>query len=130
MLFFTPKNSEVKLSILSKLSLKNRAVVGLITIIAVAFGYLAIGSLKQELIPSVEIPSAAIVTSYPGASPEVVDEQVSQIIESAVVGLENLESTTATSTTGLSVIRISFAFGTTTAEANERLNNALSTIEG
>ena len=128
-MFHTPKNSEVKLYILSKLSLKNRAVVGLITIIAVAFGYLAIGSLKQELIPSVEIPSAAIVTSYPGASPEVVDEQVSQIIESAVIGLENLETTTATSTTGLSVIRISFAFGTTTAEANERLNNALSTIE-
>ena len=128
-MFHTPKNSEVKLYILSKLSLKNRAVVGLITIIAVAFGYLAIGSLKQELIPSVEIPSAAIVTSYPGASPEVVDEQVSQIIESAVIGLENLETTTATSTTGLSVLRISFAFGTTTAEANERLNNALSTIE-
>ena len=117
------------MSILSKLSLKNRAVVGLITIIAVAFGYLAIGSLKQELIPSVEIPSAAIVTSYPGASPEVVDEQVSQIIESAVVGLEDLETTTATSTSGLSVIRISFAFGTTTAEATERLNSALATIE-
>ena len=117
------------MSILSKLSLKNRAVVGLITIIAVAFGYLAIGSLKQELIPSVEIPSAAIVTSYPGASPEVVDEQVSQIIESAVVGLEDLETTTATSTSGLSVIRISFAFGTTTAEATERLNSALAAIE-
>ena len=117
------------MSILSKLSLKNRAVVGLITIIAVAFGYLAIGSLKQELIPSVEIPSAAIVTSYPGASPEVVDEQVSQVIESAVIGLENLESTTATSTTGLSVVRISFAFGTTTAEVNERLTTAVASLE-
>ena len=117
------------MSILSKLSLKNRAVVGLITIIAVAFGYLAVGSLKQELIPSVEIPSAAIVTTFPGASPEVVDEQVSQIVEKAVIGLEDLESTTATSTTGLSVIRISFAFGTTTEQANERLTNAIASIE-
>ena len=117
------------MSILAKLSLKNRAVVGLLTIIAVAFGYLAVGGLKQELIPSVEIPSAAIVTSYPGASPEVVDAQVSQIIESAVIGLQDLESTTATSTTGLSVIRISFAFGTTTEQANERLAAALRTVE-
>ncbi|MEY4995205.1 MAG: hypothetical protein RLZ65_1054 [Actinomycetota bacterium] len=117
------------MSILAKLSLKNRAVVGLITLIAVAFGYLSVGALKQELIPSVEIPSAAVVTSYPGASPEVVDEQVSQPLETAISGLEDLETTTATSTTGLSVIRVSFAFGTTTEQAKERLANAISSVQ-
>ncbi len=115
--------------ILSKLSLKNRAVVALITVIVAAFGFLSVGSLKQELIPSIEIPSAAIVTSYPGASPEVVDAQVSSVIENAVIGLEGLESTTATSTTGLSVLRVSFQFGTTTETAIERLNSAISAIE-
>ena len=116
--------------LLSKLSLANRVVVALVTVIIAAFGVLSLGSLKQELIPSIEIPSAAIVTSYAGASPEVVDKQVSVPIENAVLGLENLESTTVTSTTGLSVIRVSFAFGTTTAQATERLNNALSKVQG
>ena len=116
--------------ILSKLSLANRAVVALITVIIAAFGFLSLGSLKQELIPSIEIPSAAIVTSYAGASPEVVDEQVSVPIENAVLGLENMESTTVTSTTGLSVIRVSFAYGTTTAQATERLSNAISRVQG
>ena len=116
--------------LLSKLSLANRAVVALVTVIIAAFGVLSLGSLKQELIPSIEIPSAAIVTSYAGASPEVVDKQVSVPIENAILGLENLESTTVTSTTGLSVIRVSFAFGTTTAQANERLNNAISKVQG
>lgn len=116
--------------LLSKLSLANRAVVALVTVIIAAFGVLSLGSLKQELIPSIEIPSAAIVTSYAGASPEVVDEQVSVPIENAILSLENLESTTVTSTTGLSVIRVSFAFGTTTAQANERLNNAISKVQG
>ena len=116
--------------LLSKLSLANRTVVALVTVIIAAFGVLSLGSLKQELIPSIEIPSAAIVTSYAGASPEVVDKQVSVPIENAVLGLENLESTTVTSTTGLSVIRVSFAFGTTTAQATERLNNALSKVQG
>jgi HAE1 family hydrophobic/amphiphilic exporter-1 len=118
------------LFILSKLSLANRAVVALITVIIAAFGFLSLGSLKQELIPSIEIPSAAIVTSYAGASPEVVDEQVSVPIENAVLGLENMESTTVTSTTGLSVIRVSFEYGTTTAQATERLNNAISKVQG
>ncbi len=117
------------MSIISKLSLANRAVVALITVIVAVFGLLSVGSLKQELIPSIEIPSAAIVTSYPGASPEVVDQQVSVVIENAVLGLEGLESTTVTSSTGLSVLRVSFEFGTTTSDATERLNNAISTIE-
>ncbi|MFM1957985.1 MAG: hypothetical protein RI929_348 [Actinomycetota bacterium] len=115
--------------VLSKLSLANRAVVALITVIIAAFGFLSLGSLKQELIPSIEIPSAAIVTSYAGASPEVVDDQVSVPIENAVLGLENLESTTVTSTTGLSVIRVSFEYGTTAAQATERLNNAISKVQ-
>lgn len=115
--------------ILSKLSLANRAVVALITVIVAAFGFLSVGSLKQELIPSIEIPSAAIVTSYPGASPEVVDAQVSAVIENAVIGLTDLESTTATSTTGLSVLRVSFKFGTTTETAIERLNSAIAAVE-
>jgi HAE1 family hydrophobic/amphiphilic exporter-1 len=113
------------LSILSKLSLKNRSVVALITVIVAAFGFLSVGGLKQELIPSIEIPSAAIVTSYPGASPEVVDSQVSTPLEQIVLGLEGIESTTVTSTTGLSVLRVSFEYGTTTEAVSERLSTAL-----
>jgi len=118
------------LYILSKLSLKNRAVAALITVIVAAFGYISVGALKQELIPSIEIPAAAVVTSYPGASPEVVDSQVSGAIEQAVSGLQGVESTTVTSTTGLSVLRVSFTFGTTTEEATQRLNDAISGISG
>ncbi len=116
--------------ILSKLSLKNRSVVALVTLIVAAFGFISVGGLKQELIPSIEIPSAAIVTSYPGASPEVVDSQVSSVIEQSVIGLEGVESTSVTSTTGLSVLRVSFAFGTTSETATEKLNSVLSDLEG
>ncbi|MFZ9744020.1 MAG: efflux RND transporter permease subunit [Aquiluna sp.] len=116
--------------ILSKLSLKNRSVVALVTLIVAAFGFISVGGLKQELIPSIEIPSAAIVTSYPGASPEVVDSQVSSVIEQSVIGLEGVESTSVTSTTGLSVLRVSFAFGTTSETATEKLNSVLSDLDG
>ena len=113
------------MSLISKLSLKNRSVVALITVIVAAFGFISVGGLKQELIPSIEIPSAAIVTSYPGASPEVVDSQVSTPLEQIVLGLEGIESTTVTSTTGLSVLRVSFEYGTTTEGVSERLSTAL-----
>ena len=113
---------------IATLSLANRIVVALLTAIVAVFGFLSVTSLKQELIPSIEIPSAAIVTAYPGASPEVVDEKVSTPLESAILGLDRLETTTVTSSNGLSVIRVAFEFGTSTADATEQLNNAVSSI--
>ena len=63
------------MSNLAVLSLKNRALIALITIVAAVFGGLALTSLKQELIPSIELPSSSVVTAYPGASPEVVEQR-------------------------------------------------------
>jgi hydrophobic/amphiphilic exporter-1 (mainly G- bacteria), HAE1 family len=116
------------LSGLTKLSLRNRIVVALLTAIIALWGVISVGGLKQELIPSIEIPSAAVVTTYPGASPEVVDEQVSRGLENAISTLEGIESTRVTSSAGLSVIRVSFVFGTSTEQVAERLNNAVTSV--
>lgn len=114
---------------LSKLSLANRSVVALITAILALFGFVSVGSLKQELFPSLEFPQAAIVTSYPGASPEVVDSQVSKVIESAVSTLEGVTTTSSTSQSSLSTVRVTFEFGTTTAKVTELLNNAVDSVK-
>ena len=82
---------------LSKVSLANRSVVALMTVILAVFGFVAVGQLKQELFPSLEFPQAAIVTSYPGASPEVMDSQVSRVIEGAVESLDGVTTTSSTS---------------------------------
>lgn len=113
---------------LTKLSLRNRIVVALLTAIIALWGVISVGGLKQELIPSIEIPSAAVVTTYPGASPEVVDEQVSRSLENAISTLEGIESTRVTSSAGLSLIRVSFVFGTSTEQVTERLNNAVASV--
>ncbi len=110
---------------LSRLSLANRSVVALITVIVAIFGFISLGSLRQELFPSIEVPQAAIVTAYPGASPTVVDSQVSVPIENAVRNLDGVSSTSTTSQSNLSVVRVSFEFGTTTAQVKERVAAAL-----
>lgn len=113
---------------LAKLSLANRSVVALITIIIAIFGLISVGSLKQELIPSFETPQAAIVTTYIGASPEVVDKQVSQPIESAVRALDGLVTSSSTSQSNVSVVRVEFEYGTSTAKVKENLNSALASL--
>ena len=113
----------------SVFSLRNRALIALITIVIGIFGGIALSSFKQELIPSLSLPSVFIVTSYPGASPDVVNTDVSTPIESALQGIENLDSTTATSNTSASTVTASFAYGTDIATSEQKVQLALDRIK-
>ncbi len=117
------------MSNLAVLSLKNRALIALVTIVAAIFGTLALFNLKQELIPSVEFPQLSIVSNYPGASPEVVSNDVSTKIETAIQGVPGLESTTATSTTNASIVQASFTYGTNLATAEQKVSLAINRIK-
>ena len=114
---------------LSTASLANRSVVGLLTIILTVAGLISLGSLKQELLPSFEVPQASIVTTYPGASPEVVDAQVSSIIEDEARVLKNLVNVTSTSRANVSVVRVEFDFGVSTAQVEEELNRVVANVQ-
>ena len=118
------------MSNLAVLSLKNRALIALITIVAAVFGGLALTNLKQELIPSLELPNLVVQTTYPGASPEVVENDVSTPIESAIQGVPGLEATTATSTTNASIVQATFAYGTNLATAEQKIQQAINRISG
>jgi HAE1 family hydrophobic/amphiphilic exporter-1 len=115
--------------LLSVLSMKNRALIALVTIVAAVFGVLAVGGLKQELIPSVQFPQLAIITSYPGAAPEVVNDDVSTPIETAIQGVPGIESTSATSSTNSSLISATFTYGTDLATAEQKITQAINRIK-
>jgi multidrug efflux pump subunit AcrB len=114
---------------LAVLSMKNRALIALVTIVAAVFGGIALTSLKQELAPSVQFPQLAIITNYPGAAPEVVNDDVSTPIETAIQGVAGLESTAATSSTNLSLISATFTYGTDLATAEQKINQAINRIK-
>lgn len=116
------------MSRLAVLSLKNRALIALITVVVAVFGGLALVNLKQELIPSIEFPGLAVVTTYPGASPDVVETDVSTPVETAVQGVPGLESSTATSTTNASIVQLSFTYGTDLATAEQKVTQAINRI--
>ena len=114
---------------LATASLANRSVVGLLTILVIGAGLLSATALKQELLPSFEVPQASIVTAYPGASPEIVDAQVSSVIEDQVRTLDNLVNVRSTSSANLSVVRVEFDFGTTTSDVEEKLNSVIASVQ-
>ncbi|MHA7269749.1 efflux RND transporter permease subunit [Arthrobacter sp. HLT1-20] len=115
---------------LAKMSLGNRALIALITIFAMVFGVITLGSLKQELIPSIEFPQITVVSAMPGASPAVIDKQVSEPLEAALNAVEGLESSTSTSRSGISTINLAFAYGTNLDRARNQIDRAISNVSG
>ncbi|WP_248760082.1 efflux RND transporter permease subunit [Pseudarthrobacter sp. SSS035] len=111
---------------LAQLSLANRALIALITVFATVFGVITMSSLKQELIPSIEFPQITVLSAMPGASPEVVDKQVSAPLETALNGVEGLESTSSTSRNGVSQISMVFTYGTNLDRARNQIDRAIS----
>ncbi|MGY4540381.1 HAE1 family hydrophobic/amphiphilic exporter-1 [Arthrobacter sp. UYNi723] len=111
---------------LAQLSLANRALIALITVFATVFGVITMSSLKQELIPSIEFPQITVLSAMPGASPEVVDKQVSAPLETALNGVEGLESTSSTSRNGVSQISMVFTYRTNLDRARNQIDRAIS----
>ena len=99
------------MSFLMRLSLANRLIVGLITAAIVVFGLFAVGSLKQELLPSVQQPGAYVSATYPGASPASVEREVTEPVEQAVQGIKGVTGVTSTSVGGSTSLQVSWDFG-------------------
>ncbi|MBW5486032.1 efflux RND transporter permease subunit [Streptomyces bambusae] len=99
------------MSWLSRFSLAQRALVGLVSIIALAFGVIAVPQLKQQLLPSLELPMVSVLAPYQGASPDVVEKQVVEPIEAALKGVDGITGVTSTASEGNALIRAGFDFG-------------------
>ncbi|RZT60872.1 HAE1 family hydrophobic/amphiphilic exporter-1 [Microcella alkaliphila] len=114
---------------LSAFSLRNRALIALVTIVVGVFGGLALTSLKQELIPSIAFPQVLIISQYPGAAPDAVEQDVSTPIENAIQAVDGLEASDATSSTGFSTVTAQFTFGTDIARAEQRVQLAVNRLD-
>ena len=96
---------------LTKLSLANRLIVGMATVAIVIFGVLAALSLRQELLPSTQVPTAIVTATYPGASPEIVATEVAKPLGQAIGGVSGVTKVRAVSTNGLASLTVEWTYG-------------------
>ncbi|WP_328414760.1 efflux RND transporter permease subunit [Streptomyces violaceus] len=116
------------MSWLSKFSLAQRALIGLMSIIALVFGAIAIPQLKQQLLPTIELPMVSVLAPYQGASPDVVEKQVVEPIEDNLESVDGISGVTSTASEGNAVIMASFDYGNDTkqlvADVQQAVNRA------
>ncbi|MEV5581919.1 efflux RND transporter permease subunit [Streptomyces parvus] len=99
------------MSWLSRFSLAQRALIGLISIVALVFGAIAIPQLKQQLLPTIELPMVSVLAPYQGASPDVVEKQVVEPLENSLKAVDGVESITSTASEGNAIVMATFDFG-------------------
>ncbi|MFF8428106.1 efflux RND transporter permease subunit [Streptomyces sp. NPDC016566] len=102
------------MSWLSRFSLAQRALIGLMSLIALVFGLIAIPQIKQQLLPTIELPMVSVVAPYQGAAPDVVEKQVVEPIEDNLQGVDGITGVTSTAGEGNAVIMASFDYGNDT----------------
>lgn len=99
----------------------------MVTLIVVILGGLSLSRLRIDLLPEIELPSLTVRTSYAGASPEVMERLVTQVIEEIIATVPGVEEMTSLSAEGTSTVRVSFSWGTNidvaAQDVQTRLNN-------
>jgi HAE1 family hydrophobic/amphiphilic exporter-1 len=114
---------------LARLSLASRSLVIMITLLIGGFGAYAIPQLKQQLFPSLNFPVVTVVSTYPGASPEIVERQVTEPVENSLQGLDGVEEIISTSQEGLSRIQVAFDYETALDEIVADIEQAVDGVE-
>lgn len=112
----------------ARFSLANRALIALITLFIAVFGVFSMTQLKQELIPSIELPQVSVVTAMPGTGPDVLDEQVSEPIAEAVGELDGVEFV-ADSQSNLSMVSVAYEYGMDPDDFTSSVNSTLDSLE-
>lgn len=113
------------MSAFARLSLRFRAVTALITVAVILTGVISLTQLRQELIPPLELPAAVVVAVAPGASPEVIEDQVTVPIEEAVAGVRGIDQVTSRSAANVSATTVLFDYGTDMTSAAQEVQTAI-----
>src|SRR5688572_7185334 len=97
--------------ILSDVSVKRPVFATVISLLLLAFGALSFMELPLREYPDTSAPVVSIGTSYPGASAEVVESQITQVIESQINGIAGVANINSSSSDGSSQISVEFSPG-------------------
>ncbi|MEZ5962049.1 MAG: efflux RND transporter permease subunit [Hyphomonadaceae bacterium] len=115
---------------LSDLSVRRPVLATVFSLIIIAFGLIAFTRLPLRELPDVDRPIVSVNVSYPGASAQVVENQITRIIEDQLSGIDGIDTINSTSRDGRSSINIEFTLDRDLEDATNDVRNAVSRARG
>jgi multidrug efflux pump len=113
---------------LSDISVRRPVLAAVASIILCVVGVVAFLGLTVRELPSVDPPVVSITTNYRGASAEVVEERITEVIERQVSGIQGIDRVNSSSRDGASRISISFTLDRDLDDAANDVRDAVSRV--
>ena len=114
---------------LTKSVLKRPVTTVLAVLCLIVFGLQSVLSAKLELMPTMDMPMLIIVTVYPGASPEDVNDLVTTEIEDQIGALSGVDTVQSQSMENMSFVIIQYDYGKDIDEAYDDLKKKMDVLE-
>lgn len=95
-----------------KLSVRRPMTVLVAVLLVIVLGFVSFTNMKTDLLPGFDMPYVAVITQYPGASPEKVEKEVTKVVESTLATTGGVENVTSVSSENLSMVMLELTYGT------------------
>lgn len=111
---------------LPEIGVKRPVTTAMIFIAILLLGVVSLKMLPLDLMPEIEAPSITVITVYPGASANEVEEQVTKTLETVLSAADNLSEIKSSSKENVSFIQLRYSWG---GDMNSAVNDARDLIE-
>lgn len=113
----------------SEFSVKHPIIISIFLVVLVVFGFYSIAGMSTEFMVDITMPQAIVMTVYPGASAEDVEQDVTKILEEDFVTLPHFKSVDSQSYNSLSWITVTYADGYDAYDQLVELRNRISQLK-
>ena len=106
---------------ITDISVKRPVTTVVIYLALIVLGVFSLGRLAIDLIPDISFPVVVIYSTYKGAAPEEVEQNLTRAIENTAASASNIENIRSTSSEGLSFVIVEYQWGTDMGDAANEL---------
>jgi HAE1 family hydrophobic/amphiphilic exporter-1 len=113
----------------TKVSLKNPVFATMVMLAIVVLGLFSLQRLKVDQFPNIDFPVVVVLTEYPGASPEIVESEVTKKIEEGVNSIAGISALTSRTYEGQSVVVLEFGLNINSRKAAEDVREKVASVK-
>lgn len=114
---------------LTKISVKRPLTMIMVFCIIVVFGAMGYLKMPVNLMPDIDMPVATIMTTWSGAGPSDIEEQVTDVISEAVSAIGGVDTVISISTESMSAVMMQFDFGTNMSDVMSTIRDKVDGVQ-
>lgn len=114
---------------IANLSIRRPVTITMVMLALIFIGVFALMQLPEELMPTMNLPVAAVATTWNGAAPDEIEQQVTAPIEQGLESLAGVSYITSTSRQNSSIVIIEFNYGVDMNQAVEDMRDVVSRLQ-